>query len=158
LRKENHQRMILLTQQISQQPENKARLWDETYLLVNVFLAGIIFFIFLYSGIFSPVKDNYPVVCIHEKITGEPCPSCGLSHSLSLILRGRFEEAYNWNQNGIAVFIFFIAQLCLRIFFSRYYINYPGTRQQLIVTDAIGSSVMFLLAFSPFIIAIFKWL
>ncbi|MBN2862425.1 MAG: DUF2752 domain-containing protein [Bacteroidales bacterium] len=145
-------------QQISEQPEHKTRLRDETYLLVNVFLAGIIFLIILYSGIFSPVKDNYPVVCIHEKITGEPCPSCGLSHSLSLILRGRFEEAYKWNQNGIAVFIFFVAQLFLRIFFSRYYINYPGTRQQLIVTDAIGSSVMFLLAFAPFITAIFKWL
>ena len=40
--------------------------------------AGVILLIFAYSGIFSPDKDNYPVTCIHEKLTGLPCVSCGL--------------------------------------------------------------------------------
>jgi hypothetical protein len=112
--------------------------------------------IFVYSGFFSPEKDNYPVICIHEKITGEPCVSCGLSHSISLILRGRIDEAFEWNKYGMRVFLFFASQLLLRIFFSRTYISHPASRKQLILFDIIGSSVIFLITFLPFLIYIFK--
>ena len=77
--------------------QNGIRLSREPYLVINTLFAGVILLIFAYSGIFSPEKDNYPVTCIHEKITGLPCVSCGLSHSFSLIVRGRIEEAYQWN-------------------------------------------------------------
>ncbi|HOO99883.1 MAG TPA: DUF2752 domain-containing protein [Bacteroidales bacterium] len=110
-----------------------------------------------YSLIFSPDKDSYPVVCIHEKITGEPCVSCGLSHSFSLILRGRINEAFEWNRYGMRVFLFFSSQLLLRIVFSFFYISYPLTRKQLIIYDATGSSVIFLLTFMPFLIWIFRF-
>jgi hypothetical protein len=111
-----------------------------------------------YSGIFSPVKDNYPVVCIHEKITGQPCVSCGLSHSFSLILRGRIDEAYQWNRYGMRIFLFFAGQFLLRIIFSLLYARYPSTRKQLILFDIVGSSVIFLVTFMPFIFYIIKWL
>ena len=91
------------------------RLRDEPYLILNIFFAGVVILIIVYSGIFSPDQNNYPVVCIHEKITGEPCFSCGLSHSFSLIVRGRISEAYQWNIYGMRVFLFFISQLVLRI-------------------------------------------
>jgi len=104
----------------------------------------------VYSGIFSPDQNNYPVVCIHEKITGSPCFSCGLSHSFSLIVRGRIGEAYEWNIYGMRVFLFFMSQLFLRIGFSLYYLKYTNTRKQLIIIDSIGSGVLFLLAFWPF--------
>lgn len=128
----------------------------EPYLLINLILAGFILLVFLYSGLFSPEKNNYPVVCIHEKITGEPCVSCGLSHSFSLILRGRISEAYDWNPYGLRIFIFFASQLLIRIVFSIFYINYSGTRKQLIVYDIIVSSLFFLVSFLPFIESIFK--
>jgi hypothetical protein len=129
----------------------KGRFRSEPYLLINLILTGVILLVFLYSGFFSPVKDNYPVVCIHEKLTGEPCVSCGLSHSFSLIVRGRISEAYNWNIYGLRVFIFFAAQLLMRIVFSAFYIKYPDTNKQLITYD-IGISVMlFLVSFLPFI-------
>lgn len=131
---------------------------NDPYLIINIVLAGVILLIMLYSGIFSPDKDNFPVVCIHEQLTGEPCASCGLSHSFSLILRGRFEEAYQWNGNGMRVFIFFVAQLFMRILFSRFYIKNTGSRRQLILLDICGSIVIFLIAFMPFIVTIFKWL
>ncbi|MBN2634476.1 MAG: DUF2752 domain-containing protein [Bacteroidales bacterium] len=111
----------------------------------------------IYSLIFSPDNNAYPVVCIHEKITGEPCVSCGLSHSFSLILRGRFNEAFEWNQYGLRVFLFFGSQLLLRVVFTVYYIRYPETRKQLIIYDATGSSVIFLLTFMPFLIWIFRF-
>ena len=134
----------------------KVRL-NEPYLIINIFLAGVIVLIMIYSGIFSPDTNNYPVACVHEKLTGEPCVSCGLSHSFSLILRGRISDAYEWNRNGMRIFIFFAGQLLMRIFFSRSYLSHPESRKQLIMFDIIGSSVIFLIAFFPFLIYIFKF-
>jgi hypothetical protein len=130
---------------------------NEPYLIINIILAGVILLIMIYSGIFSPEENNYPVVCIHEKITGEPRVSCGLSHSFSLIVRGRINEAYEWNQYGMRIFIFFAAQLILRIVFSRFYLTHHDTRKHLILFDIIGSSTIFLIAFMPFLIWIFKF-
>jgi hypothetical protein len=123
----------------------------DPYLIINIVFAGVILLIIAYSGFFSPEKDNYPVVCIHEKLTGQPCFSCGLSHSFSLILRGRIDEAYQWNQFAMQVFLFFAAQLLLRAVFSAFYIKFPGTRSQLIILDCVGSGLLFLIAFWPFI-------
>lgn len=122
----------------------------EPYIIVNIILAGVILLIMIYSAVFSPEKDDYPVVCIHEKITGEPCVSCGLSHSFSLILRGRLSEAYQWNVYGLRVFLFFFLQLIMRIVFSLFYINFIDTRKQLIIMDIIGSTLLFLLSFRQF--------
>ena len=124
---------------------------ERSYLIINLIFAGVILLIFAYSGFFSPEKDNYPVTCIHEKITGEPCISCGLSHSFSLLVRGRFEEAYKWNRYGIRIFLFFVLQLFLRISFSIFYLRYPDTRKQLIILDCIGSGIIFFISFWPFL-------
>ena len=130
---------------------------NEPYLVINIILAGVILLIMIYSGIFSPDENDYPVVCIHEKLTGVPCVSCGLSHSFSLILRGRISEAYEWNQYGMRVFVFFAAQLLMRILFSRIYFSHSSIRIQLIRFDIIGPSVIFLAAFMPFLIWIFRF-
>jgi len=129
----------------------KGRFRNEPYLIINIIFAGTIALIFAYSGIFSPEKNNYPVACIHEQLTGEQCISCGLSHSLSLILRGRIEEAYKWNMYGMRVFLFFAAQFILRIRFSLSYINNKSTQNELIITDCLGSGLIFLIAFWPYI-------
>ena len=132
----------------------KVRYSKEPYLLINIIFAGVIMLVFAYSGIFSPEKDNYPITCIHEKLTGEPCVSCGLSHSFSLIVRGRVDEAYQWNRYAMRVFLFFAAQLILRIAFSIFYVKYPDTRKQLIIVDCIGSGLIFFVAFWPFLVSI----
>jgi hypothetical protein len=135
---------------ILQKSRNKVSPGKEAYLIINIVFAGVILLVMLYSGFFSPVRDNYPVTCVHEKLTGEPCASCGLSHSFSLIVRGNFREAAEWNVYGLRVFLFFALQLVLRTGFSMFYIKYPQTRSQLIVVDSIGSGIMFLIAFWPF--------
>ncbi|HUX58880.1 MAG TPA: DUF2752 domain-containing protein [Bacteroidales bacterium] len=127
------------------------RIRNEPYLFINIFFAGVILLIIAYSGIFSPEENNYPVACLHEKLTGEPCFSCGLSHSFSLIVRGRIDEAYQWNPYGMRVFLFFALQLVLRVAFSIFYLRNPNTRKQLIIIDYIGSGLIFLIAFWPFI-------
>jgi hypothetical protein len=123
---------------------------NKPYIIINIVFAGVILLVFAYSGIFSPDKNNYPVVCIHEKLTGEPCFSCGLSHSFSLIVRGRINEAYQWNIYGLRVFLFFIAQILMRIVFSVYYLRYEESRKWLIRFDIAGSVLIFAIAFYPF--------
>jgi len=146
---------MLLSKRKNKVAQNlKVRFSKEPYLLINIIFAGVIMLVIAYSGIFSPEKDNYPVTCIHEKLTGLPCVSCGLSHSFSLIVRGRMEEAYQWNRYGMRIFLFFAAQLILRIAFSIFYMKYPDTRKQLIVVDCIGSGIIFFVAFWPFLVSI----
>jgi hypothetical protein len=134
----------------------KSGIRNEPYILINIILAGVIVLIVAYSGIFSPEKNDYPVVCIHEKLTGEPCISCGLSHSFSLIVRGRISEAYEWNMYGMRVFLFFASQLILRIYFSIVYMKNAWVRKYQIITDSAGSALIFLLAFWPYIVKIFS--
>jgi len=133
---------------------SEAGFLNEPYLIINIIFAGVILLIFLYSGFFSPDKDSYPVVCIQEKLTGEPSVSCGISHSFSLIVRGRIEEAYKWNHYGMRIFLFFALQLLMRAAFSIFYLKYADTRKQLILVDCIGSGIIFLVAFWPFIVRI----
>lgn len=129
----------------------RAKLSWEPYLLINIILTGVILGILIYSGIFSPEKDNYPVICFHEKLTGEPCASCGMSHSFSLILRGRISEAYQANIYGMRLFLFFTLQLVMRVAFSIFYITNGKIGSQLIIYDTTGSVIMFLIAFYPFL-------
>lgn len=149
-------KMLLRKKRNSTGKFSGVRFRDEPYLILNTFFAGVVILIIVYSGIFSPVQNNYPIVCIHEKITGEPCFSCGLSHSFSLIVRGRIREAYQWNIYGMRVFLFFISQLILRIGFSFYYLKYTNTRKQLIIIDSLGSGLLFLFTFWPFLVNIVK--
>ena len=129
----------------------------EPYLTINVVLTGVIMLVMIYSVIFSPDKDDYPVTCIHEKLTGEPCVSCGLSHSFSLIVRGRVDEAYQWNVYGMRVFLFFALQLLMRIAFSLFYFRFTDTRKQLIMMDIIGSILLFIIAFRQFFVYFIKY-
>ena len=131
-----------------------SKLKSEPYLIINLVLSGLILLVFIYSGLFYPEKDNYPIVCIHEKITGEPCVSCGLSHSFSLIIRGRISEAFKWNIYGLRIFIFFAAQLLMRILFSIFYLKYPDTNKQLITYDIVVSATLFIVCFLPLL----KWI
>jgi hypothetical protein len=125
--------------------------WKDTYIKINLIFAGVILLVIAYSGIFSPEKNNYPVVCIHEKLTGVPCVSCGLSHSFSLIVRGKFAEARLWNIYGMRVFLFFAIQLIMRVLFSLLYIKSEGIRKQLIFFDTAVSGIMLLVAFWPYL-------
>jgi hypothetical protein len=130
---------------------------NNPYLTANIAFSGVILLIMVYSAIFSPLKDNYPVTCLHERITGEPCVSCGLSHSFSLILRGKFDEAHNWNVYGMRVFLFFAAQFLMRILFSVVYFRNNDSRKQLIIFDIAGSIILFFLSFHQFLVYIFKY-
>ena len=121
------------------------------YLILNLILAGVILLIMGYSLFYSPEEDEYPVPCIHEKLTGEPCPSCGLSHAFSLIVRGRVDEALEWNSQSLRVFIFFALRLVMRSGLAVTAMWVKRNLRVVAVTDAVISGVMTLAAFWPFI-------
>jgi hypothetical protein len=146
--------MILYSRKNKTDQRSNKKLTDKPYYIINIVFAGVIVLMLIYSGIFSPEKNNYPVVCIHERLTGEPCFSCGLSHSFSLILRGRIEEANEWNQYGMRVFIFFISQLIFRLDFLRLSLKGPENIKQLAIYDSVASGIIFLISFWPFLASI----
>ncbi|MGB8357776.1 MAG: DUF2752 domain-containing protein [Bacteroidales bacterium] len=124
------------------------------YFAVNVIFAGVILLIMGYSAFYSPDANSYPVVCIHEKLTGEPCPSCGLSHAFSLIIRGRVDEALQMNSASLRVFLFFVLQLIMRIAFGIWTMVTDRWLKQIAWFDALTSSVMTIFAFYPFLRAL----
>jgi hypothetical protein len=121
------------------------------YLLLNLIFAGVILVIMGYSLFYSPDEERYPVPCVHEKLTGEPCPSCGLSHAFSLIIRGRIDEAMVWNSHSMRVFLFFAIQLLMRAGLAVAALKQLRNIRQVAVADAAISSVMALTAFWPFL-------
>ena len=121
------------------------------YFLLNLILAGVILLIMGYSLFYSPDENRYPVPCVHEKLTGEPCPSCGLSHAFSLIVRGRISEAMEWNSYSMRVFIFFAVQMLMRIGLALVALRVNMNLRRIPVTDAAVSTVMTLAAFYPFL-------
>jgi hypothetical protein len=124
-----------------------------SYFIINIVLAAVIAAIFIYSSIFSPETNNYPVKCVHEIATGKPCPSCGLSHSFSYIMRGDLKSASEWNSNSIAVFLFFLLQLVMRISFAVAVKRNPSLASPpQIRLDIVLSLAVFILAFYKFIL------
>jgi len=121
------------------------------YFLLNIILAGVILLIMGYSLFYSPDEERYPVPCVHEKLTGEPCPSCGLSHAFSMIVRGRTEEALEWNRYSMRIFIFFALQFVMRAGLSVVALRSARHLRQIAVTDAVVSAVMALTVFWPFL-------
>lgn len=127
---------------------------QRAYFAVNIILAGVILLIMGYSGFYSPGENEYPVVCIHEKLTGEPCPSCGLSHAFSLIIRGRIDEALLWNSASLRVFLFFAVQLFMRLGLGFRSLVTSRWLKQIVRADVLVSSAMALYAFYPFLRAL----
>jgi hypothetical protein len=124
----------------------------DAYFTVNIILAGVILLIMGYSVFYSPDKDNYPIVCIHEKITGQPCPSCGLSHAFSLIVRGRFDEALMWNHYSIKVFIFFVIQFLMRLGLAAFLFRRRLKTRVVQYVDSSISALMAIAAFYQFLV------
>jgi len=127
---------------------------QRAYFAVNIILAGVILLIMGYSGFYSPDENAYPVVCIHEKLTGEQCPSCGLSHAFSLIIRGRIDEALIWNSSSLRVFLFFAVQLFMRLGLGVRSLVTDRWLKQIVWADVLVSSAMAGYAFYPFLRAL----
>ena len=123
------------------------------YKIINFIIAGIFGLVFIYSGIFTPEKNNYP---IHSACKTQKCSSRGLSRAFSKIVRFEFKEAVEFNKNSIKVFLFFFIQFFLRIGINIFLI-YNDNKYILPVDIVISAGLYFccfydiLVASSPFL-------
>ena len=46
--------------------------------------------------------------CMFKKITGIPCPTCGMTHAFTCISRGRLNDALNYNILSFPLYAFFL--------------------------------------------------
>ncbi len=56
-----------------------------------------------------------PHLCIFQKILNVPCPGCGVTRSVFAIAGGDVSSAWKFNPAGLFLFIYFLAQIPLRI-------------------------------------------
>ncbi len=118
------------------------------YIIINSVFAGIIFLVIVYSLVFSPEKNNYPIHSACIEISGKPCLSTGLSRSFSELVRFNFEKAEKYNPHGKTIFGFLMIQLLLRIIFSSIYMKFKQLETKIIFSDSIVSIVLFLFTFA----------
>jgi len=128
-------------------PLKRQRIPIRPYYVVNIFLAGIIMMVFIYSGLFSAREKNYPVPSFYEKITGKPAPSSGLSRAFSEIVRGNLDAAWEYNRESLLIFSFFLIQLVQRIFVILLLYKHIPRIQYLLLADMATSILLFLFCF-----------
>lgn len=127
--------------------KSKVAQFNKPYYIINIYFAGIMMLIFIYSGIFSAEKNNHPIQSNCAHIEGHPCKSEGLSRSFSEIVRFRFESAKSYNRCGLKVFSFFFIQFFLRIVVSLVLYFQIIKQNRLIILDSIISAGLYLYCF-----------
>jgi hypothetical protein len=122
------------------------------YNLINLILAGIVFCIFIYAAVFSPIKNNYPIHSFHDSLTGGGSISTGLSRGFSNIMRGRLREATDNNIYSIRIFTFFLIQFIMRC--TLFLVTRRKSNQVVVVirnSDVLVSIGLFIIFFYPFL-------
>lgn len=137
-------------------PLRRQRIPIRPYYIVNIFLAGIIMMVFIYSGLFSAKEKNHPVPSFYEKITGKPAPSSGLSRAFSEIVRGDLDAAREYNRESLLIFSFFVIQFVQRIFVTLLLHKRILHTQFLFSADLATSILLFLFCFKGQLQAMLK--
>ena len=122
---------------------------------MNLIFAGIILAIFIYSGIYSPDKNNHPIKCIHEELLGSKCPTCGMSRGFSAVVRGHINDALVYQQNSVSVFLFFLLQMVFRLTSTWLLLKTKIQLKIITNTDITLSLLLFLLTFKNLIFQTF---
>ncbi|OFY48740.1 MAG: hypothetical protein A2Y87_07410 [Bacteroidetes bacterium RBG_13_46_8] len=120
------------------------------YIIINGIFLLVLLGIFSYSAIFSAARNNYPVPSSLEILKESKDISSGLSRSFSELVKGRIDSARKYNEHGPRIFLFFLIQFFMRIFFLFLYIR-SQKKMIVIFLDAGASIVLFLITFWPFI-------
>lgn len=79
-------------------------------ILISTVLVLIVLFFINISFI-----NAIPHFCLFNKLSGLPCPVCGITRSFLSICNFKFLESLNYNPNGLIIIVFFIIQIPMRI-------------------------------------------
>ena len=83
----------------------------------NIFWASALLMIFLLSIFINPDKVTF-LSCLFRETTGQPCPTCGLSHSFYAISHLRLWDSVQYHLMGPIIFlslIFIFSKFALEI-------------------------------------------
>ena len=47
--------------------------------------------------------ERAPTVCLIRRLTGKPCPGCGMTRALSCVAHGQFKQGYQHNKRVVIV-------------------------------------------------------
>ena len=47
--------------------------------------------------------ERSPTICVFRRITGKPCPGCGMTRAVSSVMHGRLREGYRYNKRVVIV-------------------------------------------------------
>lgn len=47
--------------------------------------------------------ERSPSVCVIRRVTGRPCPGCGMTRALSSVAHGHFKQGYQYNKRVVIV-------------------------------------------------------
>ena len=130
---------------------NLRHILSNPYVQTNIFLAGAIVAILIYSGIFS-AASGYPIHSLYEAATGHTAPSSGLSRAFSEIVRLNFNQASTYTPYAFRIFAFFTLQLILRAVLSWLAVAQSSHVNKIIAADIIFSLAYLIYAFFPFLL------
>lgn len=120
------------------------------YLILNICFFMIIISVFVYSYVFTPEKNNYPIPSFYTEKTGKKSISTGLSRAFSSIVHLDFEKAKGYNPRSIRLFSFFLVQFFMRIIGSFLFFKIKKISTQIIYVDISLTIVLFLWSFYDF--------
>lgn len=47
--------------------------------------------------------ERSPTICVIRRVTGRPCPGCGMTRAVSSMMHGHFREGYRYNKRVVIV-------------------------------------------------------
>jgi len=64
--------------------------------------------VFLLASVFLPTDGLGVDVCLMHRLTGLPCPGCGLTRSITCITHGELSKAAAYHPFGLVIWIFLV--------------------------------------------------
>jgi hypothetical protein len=90
-----------------------------TFLGVALVVVSASFFLRVRGGeqvVVPLVNKALPGTCTFRRISGMPCPGCGLTRSFISMAHGRFADAWNFNPAGLFFFVVVAFQIPYRMY------------------------------------------
>lgn len=123
----------------------KSKLYQPNfYIISNIIYAGVLVAVVAYFGFFSS-HEAYPI----SAVTSLPLTSTGLQRALSEWVRFNSAEAMQYNKYSLAIFLFIVIQLVMRIVTTIVIYTKPKYQKTTLIFDVTISVLLFLWAFVP---------
>lgn len=123
-----------------------------SYRLLNLAFAVAILAVFLYCLLAVP-RGGVRLECIHVRLLGHSCASCGLTRAFARLLHADLVGALALNPVSVKVFCFFSVQLLLRVLALVWSCRWSLKRY--VLADVVLSCLFFMYSFKELVLQTF---